>query len=574
MIEKKWIQRVSIPPEISEKLSEYPLPFRQILFNRGIKDQKSAIEFLSANEELHNPFLLEGMEPAVRRIKEAINKHERIVIFGDYDVDGITSSVLLTQVIRKLDGYVKTYIPNRFEEGYGLSRDSLKEVIKLQPDLIITVDCGIRSIEEIDIAKKHHIDIIITDHHQHKEKVPNSVAVICSKQEGDTYPYKELAGVGVAYKLAQALLMDLDIDWINIDNWLDLVAIGTVADVAPLNGENRAMVRKGIDTIRQKSRLGILALCEVSKVNISQLNSFNIGYMLGPRLNAAGRLSSALKAYRLLDADTNTEAKSLAQFLDDENRERQRITKEIQEKVESQFYPDQSQFLISSFDTDYNEGVLGLAASRLTESFYRPSVIGTIKDGVIKASCRSLPEVNIIEALDGCSELLLRYGGHAMAAGLTVDFEKSAEFLSALEQQISDQLNHQPLTPKIFYDAEVINNDLNEDLYRFFQLLEPTGNNNSSPILFMQGVKLLDVKRLGSNGEHLKFFIEITDVNRHKERKYLPVIAFRFGQQSCFKAGELVDLLFIFEENEYNGKTSLQLKVRDMRMHDPIIQNV
>jgi single-stranded-DNA-specific exonuclease len=296
LIEKKWIQRPQIPQKISDSLSDYPLPFRQILFNRGIEDKLSALEFLSANEELHNPFLFKGMDIAVKRIEKAINNHERIVIFGDYDVDGITSSVLLNQVLRKLGAYVKTYIPNRLEEGYGLSKESLEGVFKLQPDLIITVDCGIRSFEEIDIAKTHHIDIIVTDHHQPKEKVPDAAAVICSKQEGDAYPYKELAGVGVAYKLAQALFMELETDWINIWNWLDLVAIGTVADVAPLNGENRALVRKGIDIIRQKSRMGILALCEVSKVNILKFNSYNIGFMLGPRLNAAGRLSTALTA--------------------------------------------------------------------------------------------------------------------------------------------------------------------------------------------------------------------------------------------------------------------------------------
>lgn len=573
MIEKKWIQRPQIPQEISETLSDYPLPFRQILFNRGIEDQKSALEFLSANEELHNPFLFKGMDTAVKRINAAINNHERIVIFGDYDVDGITSSVLLTQVLKKLGAYVKTYIPNRFEEGYGLSKESLEGVVKLQPDLIITVDCGIRSFEEIDIAKTHHIDIIITDHHQPKERVPDAAAVICSKQDGDSYPYKELAGVGVAYKLAQALLMELETDWIKIENWLDLVAIGTVADVAPLNGENRALVRKGIEVIRKKSRLGIIALCEISKVNIAQLSSFNIGFMLGPRLNAAGRLSSALNAYRLIDADTYTEAQHLAEFLDGENRERQRITKEIQEEVESNFDPDQSQYLVSSIDAGYNEGVLGLAASRLTESFYRPSVIGAVKEGIIKASCRSLPEVNIIDALDGCSEFLMRYGGHAMAAGLTVASEKCAEFLTALDQQISTQLNHLPLDPKIYFDAEVMNYDLNEGLYRYLQLLEPTGNSNPSPVLFMQGVRLLDVKRLGNNGEHLKFFIETADPKNPNRKRSFPAIAFRFGQQSWFKNGELVDFLFTFEENEFNGNTNLQLKIREMRLHNPILQD-
>jgi single-stranded-DNA-specific exonuclease len=262
---------------------------------------------------------------------------------------------------------------------------------------------------------------------------------------------------------------------------------------------------------------------------------------------------------------------SLAQFLDDENRERQKITKEIQEKVESGFKPDERQYLVSSFDINYNEGVVGLAASRLTESFYRPSVIGTIKGGIIKASCRSLPEVNIIKALDGCSELLSRYGGHAMAAGLTVDFEKLDDFLSALDQQISIQLNNKPLDPKIYYDAEVMNNDLSEDLFRYLQQLEPTGNSNSSPILFMQGVKIKDVKRLGSNGEHLRFNIEAP--NPKKPERSLPVIAFRFGQQSSFKNGELVDFLFTFEENEFNGNTSLQVKIRNMRIHTPKIQH-
>lgn len=566
-IKKEWIPRGHLTDSANKNLEEFPRPFRHILFNRGIDDLQSARDFLSANQDFYDPFLLSGMEKAVERIITAIRNHEKILIFGDYDVDGITAASILIQVIRKLNGFANVYIPSRFEEGYGLSRDAIDGVIAINPNLLITVDCGIRSLDEVEIAHRHQIDVIITDHHLPTEKLPDAISVICAKKESDHYPYKELAGVGIAYKLADALLRTLAIKWVNIEEWLDLVAIGTVADVAPLDGENRVLVNKGIEKIRENNRVGIAALCKVSGINSAELSSYHIGYRLGPRLNAAGRLSSAITAFNLLNADSMGEAIQLATMLDIENRERQSITKIIQKEVENHIDLEKDKWLVSSFAEEYNEGVLGLAASRLTDSFYRPAVIGNIKDQFIKASCRSVPEVNITEALDGCSHLLERYGGHAMAAGLTIKQEHLDEFLQVINSLISDQLGGQTLTPKIFFDTEVVPYELDEELLKYIKYLEPTGSMNPSPLFVIQGVSIHDLKFLGETGEHCRFFISLNDDNEKKKRK-LSVIAFGFSKLLDLHEGSLVDLLFAFEENFYNGYRNLQLNARDIRIHE------
>lgn len=561
-----WQPPELIPAEVDMQLAAFPALFRQILFNRGIKDVDAASSFLEGEESLNDPFLMKGMDEAVERITTAIAKNQRIVIFGDYDVDGVTATVLLVQVISKLGGYVRKYIPNRFLEGYGFSDDGLKGALELNPDLIITVDCGIRSVDEISRAKNIGVDVIVTDHHLPLEKIPDACAVLCPWQPGDSYPYKELAGVGIAYKLGEALMSRLSEFPPSISSWLDLAAVGTVADVAPLTGENRSIVRKGLSLMRNGNRSGLIALALVSGIDIAKLTARDIGYVIGPRLNAAGRLSTAKKAYQVLSADSFTEAEFIARELDEENRERQKITKEIQAKAEENTDISENEWLVYDTSETYNEGVIGLAASRLAESFYRPAIIGTITGEFIKASCRSIPNLNITAALDQCAALLERHGGHEMAAGFLMKRDNEREFIEKVTLIVSTEMKEKDLKPQINYDAEVSISNLNLSFLQLINQLEPTGSHNPPPLFRLNNVKVTGLQRLGENRDHLKFFV----VDRRKENensvKPLPAIAFRLAERYLeLKDGDLIDILFSFEENEYNGNKSLQLKVRDIK---------
>ena len=424
----RWIIPPLIPKDVNRALDSYPSLFRQILFNRGISTASMAESFLRADKPLHDPFLLRDLEKAVHLIHDSVLHSKKIVIFGDYDVDGVTASVLMVQVLQQYGADVNSYIPNRFNEGYGLTMGALQKVLRLKPDLIITVDCGVRSVKEVDYARNEGVDVIITDHHQPFDSLPKANAVICPKQPDDDYPFKELAGVGIAYKLSQGLLEKYPIPNIELENWVDLVAVGTIADMAPLVDENRALVRKGLRSMRFGKRPGLLALANVSRTNIHKVKAEDIGFRIGPRLNAAGRLGSADLAFQALMAETTEQAAPKALQLDQENQKRQGITKEIQAKAENLYDPEINKWMLFYWDKDFNEGVVGLAASRLVERYYRPAIIGVQKGDVVRASCRSIPELNITSALDECKDLLFQHGGHAMAAGLTVELKNLGAF--------------------------------------------------------------------------------------------------------------------------------------------------
>ncbi|MBM3126915.1 MAG: single-stranded-DNA-specific exonuclease RecJ, partial [Chloroflexi bacterium] len=321
--QKRWKAPVRLPDDVDKELSVFPSIFRQILFNRGIDDSESAGKFLAAENTVHDPFLLRDMAKAVARVLRAIQDHEKMLVFGDYDVDGVTATTPQFEYLTKLGARVIKYIPNRFDEGYGFSPDALQSVLELKPDLVITVDCGVRSVKEIADANLAGIDVIITDHHQPHEILPEAYAIICPRQPGDDYPFKSLAGVGLAYKLAEAISLKRGLDLMAGNRWLDLVALGTIADLAPLVDENRVLVRRGLEMIRMGIRTGLMALANVSGVNIQRITSENIGFMLGPRLNAAGRLGSADLAFQLLTSTDTNECGRLALLLDKENTRRQ-----------------------------------------------------------------------------------------------------------------------------------------------------------------------------------------------------------------------------------------------------------
>ena len=563
---KRWSVPDRLPDAVSDELHVFPTTFRQILYNRGIEDSGSAGIFLAAENPIHDPFLPKDMPKAVERVLRAINGNEKILVFGDYDVDGVTATVLLFEFLSKLGARVIKYIPNRFDEGYGFSPDALQTVLELKPDLVITVDCGVRSTQEIADANQAGIDVIITDHHQPYEILPDAHAIICPRQTDDEYPFKSLAGVGLAYKLAEAISLECGLDLMAGNRWLDLVALGTVADLAPLTDENRALVRRGLELIRTGNRPGLMALANVSGVNIQRITSENIGFMLGPRLNAAGRLSSADTAFQLLTSTDPDECGRLALLLDKENSRRQDLTKEIQTMVESQIVDIDQQWVLFDYDARYNEGVIGLAASKLTESFYRPAIIGSLEGNFIRASCRSIPEVNITSILDQVADLLVQHGGHAMAAGLKLEERHKDEFVERVSDLIAKAVDGQELIGVTEVDAEVELPELKTELLDLFPMLEPTGLGNPAPLFVARGVEILYPKAVGRERDHLKLAVRNPRKNGQPSVLF-DAIAFNYGYlEEEFDRNTRADILFSYEWNEYNGNKRMQLNIRDLRL--------
>jgi single-stranded-DNA-specific exonuclease len=556
-MEKRWLIPPRLPPDAERAMHGYPPFLRQILYNRGYADPEAARDFLEAHTPPGtDPYLLSGMSQAVDRIRYAIQSKEPIAIYGDYDVDGVTATALLVQVPQRLGADVRGYIPNRFDEGYGLNNEALSNLSAQGIRLVITVDCGIRSLVEAEHAARLGMDMIISDHHHPAAEIPRALAVINPKLPGETYSDKDLAGVGLAYKLACAL-SDPE-HAAAVEDTLDLVALGTVADLAPLVGENRSLVRAGLKLLRRPRRQGMMALIGVSGLQADKIDASHIGFMLGPRLNAAGRLDTALAALDLLLTSDIAEAGSLAQQLDIYNRERQEITRQIQMAAEAMARPeDPDTLLLFAAHPEFNPGVVGLAASRLCEQYYRPTIIASRGDVYTRASCRSIPEFHITNALDQCSELLEHHGGHAAAAGFTVRNDNLDLLIERLRAITADELASQDLRPILHADLELPLSELTPDVLTYLDWLQPTGYGNRPVHFVSRDLKVTRRGTVGKDNAHLK--MTVTD-----GRITYSAIAFRQGQW-LESLPSHVDLLYAFELNEYNGYVSLQLNVRDIR---------
>ncbi|MDO8753784.1 MAG: single-stranded-DNA-specific exonuclease RecJ, partial [Anaerolineales bacterium] len=517
---KRWIIPPQITPEADSALSAFPPVLRQILFNRGYATDADARAYLNAKPDFNtDPFQMTGMREAVTRIQFAIQNHEPIAIYGDYDVDGVTATALLVECLKILNADVRGYIPNRFEEGYGLNNNALDELKAEGVKLVITVDCGIRSSTEALHARSIGLDLIISDHHHPDgENLPHALAVINPKQHGDLYPDKDLAGVGIAYKIAEALLSNEKQETSNekkpslvtLNSLLDLVALGTVADLAPLVGENRALVRKGLRQMQQTTRQGLFSLAAVSELVLAKVNAGHIGFTLGPRLNAAGRLKEALAAFELLTTTDVFRAGELAQMLDMQNRERQRITRDMQKQAEEMVMnEDPHAYLLFAAHEDFNAGVVGLAASRLTEKYYRPAIVASKGAQETRGSCRSIPEFHITDALDQCADLLVRHGGHAAAAGFTVRNENLSALVTRLKAIAEEKLSNEDLRPTFTADAEVSLVEMRPDLYeKCLRYLEPTGYGNRNAVFVARNVKVKSSRTVGADAKHLKLALE------------------------------------------------------------------
>lgn len=531
----------------------------QILINRNIATVDEADTFLRCNLSfLHNPYLLKDMDKAVFRIKTAIARKEKIVVYGDYDVDGICGVVLLVSVLRELESRVSYYIPNRLQEGYGLNKSAIKAAKEKKTSLIITVDCGIGAYEEVEYANKLGIDVVITDHHEIVGRLPRAYATINPLQQDCKYPFKHLAGVGVAYKLAEALTEEYSI---RVAEYLDFVALGSIADIVPQIGENRILTRHGLAELNRTNKIGLKALIEVSGLSGRQILSGHIGYIIGPRINASGRIGSPELSVKLLLTKDRVEAEELAKTLDRENRFRQnlenKILKEALTKVKEEVDFSKDRGIILSSE-NWHKGVIGIVASRLIERFYRPTILIAISKGIGRGSGRSIPDFHLFDAIKKCKEHLLNFGGHEGACGLTISKKKIGIFKETFHKLIKDLLPDELLKPKIEIDMEIPLNFLSNKLIYEIEGLSPFGPWNPRPLLSSRSLHLKSLpQRIGKDG----FKIWVTDQKHTCE-------AVGFGMANShlprINSGR-VDLVYSPEINNWGGLSSIQLNLCDIK---------
>jgi single-stranded-DNA-specific exonuclease len=534
--------------------------FAQILVNRGLKEPDKIREFLNPSiEQLHDPFLMPDVKKAVERIKAAMDNGETVLVHGDYDADGLTSTALLVSALRSLGIKTFYHIPNRETEGYGFGSAGVEKAKECGAGLIITADCGISSAEEVSSATSIGIDVIVTDHHEVPESVPEAVAVIDLHRRDSEYPFKYLAGVGVVYKLVQALVEDIGVEKTDMDlgHFIDLVALGTVADSVPLIGENRVFVAYGLRQINSAScRTGLQALKAVCGSD-RQLRSMSLSFTLIPRINAAGRLSDAGDVVELLLTDDRAEADKTAAVLDEHNRNRQRIEKEVLESALSMIDRDAVGNAIVLSSHDWHPGVIGIVASRLVDRFYRPVFLFAVKGSVAKGSARSIPPFNLYKGISECAEHLMAFGGHEQAAGLKIEYEKLPLFRDEIDRVVRASLSDEDMMPTLEIDAGVELSDINFNLVKELTLLEPFGASNEEPVLGAKGVEFIDARVVGNN--HLK-------VRTRQKKIYMDTIGFKKGDLlKVVESSALFDSAFTPCINEWNGTRSLQLNLKALR---------
>lgn len=531
----------------------------QLLANRGIESIEGASQFLNSSlASCHDPFLFKDMDKAVSRIKKAISKKEKILVYGDYDVDGMTSVTVVYSALKNLGAIVETYIPNRIEEGYGLNTGAIKRAHSNGTSLIITVDCGITSFKEVDHASALDIDIIITDHHEILEgRVPRACAVINALQSDCKYPFKHLAGVGIAYKLVKALYEGTSHF---AEDFLDLVALGTVADIAPLLGENRILTKHGLAELNVRHRVGLKALMDVAGLGTKDISSGHIGFVLGPRINAMGRVGSPQKAIDLLLSQDEQEALKLAKILDTENRNRQKIEAKILDealsKVEKEVNFKHHRIIVLAGE-NWHPGVIGIVASRIADHFYRPAILISLDGKLGKGSGRSIEHFHLFEYLLRCKDHLAGFGGHEAACGITIEKDKIDAFREAINAEAAKDVDESIFSEKLDIDMDVPLSMLNEDVIKEIESLSPFGSENPRPVLASRKLTVKDGPRLiGKRG----FKIWVTD-----GRITCEAISFNKDRFVVPQTGSDTDLAYMPSINEWQGVQSIQLELLDIK---------
>jgi single-stranded-DNA-specific exonuclease len=529
----------------------------QLLYNRGVKRPEDYASFLASDASLlADPFLLPDMNQAIIRVNRALLQGETIGIYGDFDADGITATAALVQGLALLGGKAIPYIPHRQTEGHGLTINALKNLYEQGVSLLITVDCGVTDIAEVKKAKEMGLDIIITDHHSPLEELPEAIAVINPKLKGSVYPFPHLAGAGVAFKLLQGILRNLGIEE-KVEQIMDLVAIGTIADMSPPLGENRYLIKEGLKRINENPRPGIRELITQTRLEAGSLSEDSISWVIAPCLNAAGRLADGLTGYNLMMTESDQEAEELAAWLARKNEERQRLTTVTLVRAREQVIARGLPPLLLTAAKEYPMGIAGLVASRLSEEFYRPAVVIHEADTVCHGSCRSIPEFDIIAALNQCRRFFTRYGGHAAAAGFTMPTKNLPELEQELAALAKDHLSGVELRPHLEIDALITLTELGGDTYQETQRLAPFGIGNPVPKFMSRGVEVLERRTMGNTGEHLRLKLK-------QEGTVWDGVAFRLGNHQAELASS-IDVVYNVEEDTWGGKQQLRLNILDFK---------
>jgi single-stranded-DNA-specific exonuclease len=563
-MQKRWIIRKHDAPAVNQlaaELNTKPL-VAALLICRGYDAPEKAVRFLNPSpKHLHEPFLLKGMRDAVRRIQRAIALHEKILIWGDYDVDGTTGTVLLRKMLSLLGSESVFHVPNRFTEGYGINVPALEEAHKNGVSLVISVDTGTTSIAEVEFANSVGLDVIITDHHLPKtgEPLPSAIAVINPNQPGCPYPDKHLAGVGVAFKLAHALLRENGLEQ-HVPGFLKIAALGTVADMMSLTGENRAIVALGLIDLPKTDSYGLKALMEVADCR-SDMTSYHIGFRIGPRINAAGRMDIAKHVIDLFEETNFTKARELAVLLDNHNRERQKMQQKITELALTETLDHDGKHFVVVAGDGWHKGVIGLAASRIAEKLYRPTIVLSLDNGVAHGSARSVAGFHLLNALESCSEVFEKFGGHAAAAGITIKSENITELRNRLNEYTAAKLNGDEMIPELLIDALVTSQTLGLDLIEQLATFEPFGIGNPKPVFVTKDLVLREEPHVMKD-KHLKLKL-LGEGNRPFEAVWWDGVERSKGQ--TLKPNCRIELAYVAEANTWQGNTRLQLVVEDLR---------
>ena len=561
-MQKRW----SIEPDHSQEELQLAAELKvspivaKLLINRGLGDPHKARQFLAADmESLLSPWDLKGMREAVACVTKTMEEGGSIVVYGDYDVDGITATSIVYRFLKRCGASVSYYIPERQSEGYGLNLEALEGLIAKGTDLVITVDCGISSYDIVE-AVRDRLALVITDHHEAPSLIPRAVAVVDHKQPNCPYPDKNLAGVGVAYKLCQAIWHERTGEVYQAD--LDIVALGTVADVVPLVGENRILVKAGLSKMQVQPNRGIEALIDVAGLKDRKITAGHIGFTLAPRLNAAGRVAHATRAVELLTTPSQEEAYEIAEELQETNLERQALERDIHEMARQDVLKQGSDadYVVVVGGQDWHPGVIGIVASRLVEEFYKPTLVISIKDGIGKGSCRSIDNCNMYEALQSAEDLLIQFGGHQAAAGFSIKEDKIPALRDRLTQYCKEHLSETDYLPIVDIDSQIAIDDIDVPLIEEIETLEPYGMANPTPVLALEEATISDLFLMGQQKKHAKVLLE-------REDSTIDAIAWnRPDLHASFFPGDRVKVAFTVQKNEWNGHVSPQLMIQDMAL--------
>lgn len=557
---KKWQIYETDENKINEIEKEYQLNrlLATILVNRNITKKEEIRLFLEpTRNDFHNPFLMTDMKKAVERIIQAIEKQEKVTIYGDYDVDGITSITVLKSFLQDRGLEVANYIPNRLDEGYGLNKEAIGKIVNSGCQLMITVDCGISAIEEIEYANTLGIETIVTDHHEPGNELPHAFAVIDNKRKDSTYPFRELAGVGVVFKLIQAIGITLGLKEEEYLKYLDIVCVGTISDIVPLIDENRVIAKLGLLLIRQTKNIGLRSI--INSSGYTKIDSNSISFGIAPRINACGRMGKAEEALELLLSKNINEVTELTKKLNEHNRERQETEKSIFEnaikQIEKEHLDENKAIIVGG--KNWHHGVIGIVSSKITEMYFKPSILLSFeKDGIGKGSGRSIPGFDLHEALMQCTDTIEKFGGHSMAVGITVRKDNFLKFREEFEQ-IASRAHIDEIMPVIQVDARIDVKDINKEMVESIKQLEPFGEGNRMPVFAFKNLKIDSIRAL-SEGKHLK--LTLKDNNT-----IINAIGFNIGHLAEeYRIGDKIDVVGVLEINSFNGVDSLQINIKDV----------